>query len=180
LGVAQPDNEAVARQHTARRRTARRHLLRTLVICALLVAVYYLAPVEPAAAGAQPAVRAAVAIAGLMAITTLVGRLVVRLLRNEPGATPSTLAVALVGGVVLFAFVDYLVAVSDPGQFHDLETKTDALYFAVTTLATVGYGDVHATGQLARALVTVQQVYNLAVITTGATVLIRSLTDRAR
>jgi voltage-gated potassium channel len=172
--VERPGDEGAAR-----RRTARRHLFRALGICALLVVIYFLVPVEPGAVGAHVAFRAVLAAAGLLAITALVARLVTRLVRNDPGTAPASLAVALVGGVVLFAFADYMVAVSDPGQFHDLRTKTDALYFAVTTLATVGYGDVYASGQLARAMVTVQQVYNLVVITTGATVLVRSLVDRA-
>jgi voltage-gated potassium channel len=161
------------------RRTARRHRLRALVICVLLLVVYYLAPVEPEVEGVRVVLRAIAAIAALVLVSAQIARLVVRLVRNEPGAAAPSLAVALLGGVVLFAFLDFMVAVSEPGQFTDLRTKTDALYFAVTTLATVGYGDVHATGQLARALVTVQQVYNLAVITTGATVLVRSLRDRA-
>jgi voltage-gated potassium channel Kch len=161
-------------------RTARRHLARTFLTCGLLVVVYYLAPVEPDAHGVRLVTRAALAAAGLVVVTALVARLVVRLRRDEAGAGAASLLMALVGGVVLFAFVDYLVAVSDPGQFQDLLTKTDALYFAVTTLATVGYGDVHATGQLARAVVTVQQVFNLAVITTGASVLVRHLASRPR
>jgi hypothetical protein len=35
------------------------------------------------------------------------------------------------------------------------------LYFTIVTMATVGYGDIHAVGQFARGLVTVQIVFNL-------------------
>jgi voltage-gated potassium channel len=169
-----------ADDHTrAARRSLRRHLRRTLLICALLVVAYYLVPVEPGAGGGRLVVRWALVAAALLAVTALVVRLAAHLVRREPGTWGASLLVALVGGVVLFALIDYLVAVSRPDQFHDLRTKTDALYFAVTTLATVGYGDVHATGQLARVVVTVQQVYNLVVITTGATTLARQLASRA-
>jgi voltage-gated potassium channel len=157
------------------RRTARRHMLRAAVACGLLLAVYYLAPVEPDVAPARAVARAAAAAAGVLLVAALVARLVVRLLRNEPGSWAGSLVVALFGGVVVFAFVDYLLATTDPGQFSGLETKTDGLYFAVTTLATVGYGDVHATGQLARGVVTAQQLYNLAVIATGVSVLVNHL-----
>jgi len=75
--------------------------------------------------------------------------------------------------VVLLTLADYLTAVSGPGQFVGLETKTDALYFALATLTTVGYGDVHAAGQVARGVVAVQLVFNVAVIATGASVLSR-------
>ena len=150
------------------------------MISGLLVVVYFLAPVEPAATGARALVRAALAVAGLVVVAVLVARLAVRLLRDESGTGAAALLVALVGGVVMFAFVDYLVALSRPDQFADLETKTDGLYFAVTTLTTTGFGDVHARGELARALVTVQMVYNIAVIATGASALVNRLTTRRR
>lgn len=41
----------------------------------------------------------------------------------------------------------------------------------MTTLATVGFGDVHATGQLARALVTAQIAFNLVFVGALASVL---------
>ncbi len=65
--------------------------------------------------------------------------------------------------VLFFAEAYYLLA-QTPGQLTDLRTKTDALYFTVTTLSTVGYGDVHAAGQLARVAVTLQIVYDLVFI----------------
>lgn len=46
----------------------------------------------------------------------------------------------------------------------------------MTTLATVGYGDVHPTGQMARVLVTVQMAFNLVFI--GA--LLSVLSDQMR
>src|SRR6266536_4904064 len=68
----------------------------------------------------------------------------------------------------------------DRGQFADLHTKTDALCFALATLTTVGYGDVHPVGQAGRAVVIVQLAFNVAVITTGVSVLSREVSDRIR
>ena len=161
-----------------RRPTRRAQQARTMTACVLLVVVYYLVPVQPDLSGAAAAVRAGGTVAAALAVAMLVGRLVVRVQRGESGGAAAGLVVALVGGVVLFAFIDYLVAVTMPGQFADLRTKTDALYFTVTTLATVGFGDVHAAGQLARAVVTGQQVYNLVVIATGGTALVNHITRR--
>ena len=162
------------------RGAGRRHALRAALACGLLLAVYYLVPVEPDVTGVRAWVRGIAAAAGVVLVAVLVARLVVRLLRDESGTVAPSLVVALFGGVVVFAFVDYLLAVGYPGQFAGLQTKTDALYFAVTTLATVGFGDVHAAGQTARAVVTVQQLYNLAVIATGVTVLVNRLTSHLR
>jgi voltage-gated potassium channel len=157
-------------------RTARSYLLRALGACGLLVVIFYLAPVEPDVGGGQLVVRALLAAAAAVTLALLIGRMVVRVIRNEPEVRLAGLLVALFAGLVLFAFVDFMIAVSTPGQFQELETKTDALYFAVATLATVGFGDVHATGQLARAVVTGQMLFNLAVLATGGTVLVGRIT----
>ena len=63
------------------------------------------------------------------------------------------LVVALVAGLLAFALADYVVAGSRPGQFVRPAHPVDALYFALTTLTTIGYGDVHAQGQIARVVV---------------------------
>lgn len=158
-----------------RRHPALRNLVRALSACSLLIVIYFLVPVEPGTSPAQVAVRSVLAAAGIGALALVIGRLVVRLVRDRPGTEPASLLVALFGALVLFSFVDYLIAVSGPGQFVGLETKIDAFYFAVSTLATVGFGDVTASGQVARVVVTVQQLFNLAIIATGGTVLANRL-----
>ena len=52
-----------------------------------------------------------------------------------------------------------------------LETKTDALYFTLVTLATVGYGDIWPSGQTARVVAMVQIVFNLVVIASVVSVI---------
>jgi voltage-gated potassium channel len=86
------------------------------------------------------------------------------------------LAVTVTLAVASFAFVYVVFSQEDPTSFNEPLTRTDALYFTVTTLATVGYGDIHASTQTARIVVTVQMVFNVAVI--GVTV--RLLTEAAR
>ena len=55
--------------------------------------------------------------------------------------------------VMAFSLAFFLLELASPGQIAELHTRTDALYFTLSTMATVGYGDVHAEGQAARALV---------------------------
>lgn len=146
----------------------------------LIIGLYYVVPVEPGVVGAQLALRIAGAVVAGLLITWLIVRQVSRQMA-DPGEAPLVgLVTALVGGVAFFALADYLTAVSDPGQFVELETKTDALYFTLATLTTVGYGDVHAAGQVARGVVAVQLVFNVLVIATGASVLSRQIGARAR
>jgi hypothetical protein len=79
--------------------------------------------------------------------------------------------------VVVFAFSAYTLERGDPTQFEGLETRLDALYFAAATAATVGFGDVHAVGQGARALVLGQMVFNVVLL--GAAVALLSARVRA-
>jgi len=153
---------------------------RSALICLLIVALYYVVPIEPGVAGGQLALRVAATVVAGVLITWLIARQVSFHLADPERASLASLLAALAGGVVFLALADYITAVSDPGQFVGLETKTDALYFALATLTTVGYGDVHAAGQVARAVVAVQLVFNVAVIATGASVLARVFGARVR
>jgi len=73
--------------------------------------------------------------------------------------------------VVFFAALYTLLA----DQFDGLDTRLDALYFAVTTLTTVGYGDITATGQAARAVVIVQMFFDLIIVTSAISIVVGAL-----
>jgi hypothetical protein len=74
------------------------------------------------------------------------------------------LAVLIPVFIVAFAAYYYVVARQSPSSFNAALTRTDALYFTVTVLATVGFGDIVATSQATRIAVTVQMVADLAVL----------------
>jgi hypothetical protein len=80
--------------------------------------------------------------------------------------------------VVSFSAVYYMLAADSEGQMDGIETKIDALYFTVTVLATVGFGDITATGQGARLLVTFQMGINLVLVAIAVRVLSWALTQR--
>jgi hypothetical protein len=61
-------------------------------------------------------------------------------------------------------------------SFNVVLERTSSLYFTLTTLATVGYGDIHAQTDAARIVVMIQMVFNVAVI--GTTV--RAILGTAR
>ena len=54
-------------------------------------------------------------------------------------------------------------------------TRTDALYFTLTIFSTVGFGDIHATSQTARAVVMAQLVLNLILYGLGLRMLTQAV-----
>ena len=66
--------------------------------------------------------------------------------------------------LVVFASVYEMLDVGLAGTFSQHLTRTDALYFVVTVFSTVGFGDITATSETARVLVTVQMIGDLVLI----------------
>lgn len=73
--------------------------------------------------------------------------------------------------VLTFSLVYALVSIWTSDQIVGISNRVDALYFSVTVISTVGFGDIHATGSLARVLVTVQMLFNLIYLGTALRVL---------
>lgn len=75
-----------------------------------------------------------------------------------------TLAVTLSLFFALFATAYYVMSVADPANFNEPLTRLDAAYFTVTVFATVGFGDIVATTQTARAVATAQMLGDLVLV----------------
>jgi hypothetical protein len=116
---------------------------------------------------------------GVAALALLIVLAIWRLLGAGELIRVRALVLLLVLTVLFFAWCDDSVA-RLPGQFYDLHTKTDALYFTVSTVSTVGFGDVHAAGQLARAAVTIQIVFNLVFLGAAITMISGFVRERAQ
>jgi voltage-gated potassium channel len=147
----------------------------TLLLIAAMTAVYYLLPVPGGVAkGAwQLAFWCGIAVLGSLILVAIR-----RLLRAGEAARLRGLILLLCLTVLFFSYADRTLAVL-AGQFAGLQTKTDALYFNVSTMATVGFGDVHASGQLARQAVTLQIVFNLVFLGTAVGVISGLVRTRA-
>ena len=66
--------------------------------------------------------------------------------------------------IVLFAALHYVIAQVSPSSYTQPMTRLDALYFTVTTFATVGYGDLSPVSQTARLAALVQMVCGLFLV----------------
>jgi hypothetical protein len=138
-----------------------------VLACALLV--YYGIPVQWGE-GANPigdVVGLVLFVVGIGGLTWLISWQIRRYMSastRDVGGQVNGLLTALYVVIMFFALFYYIVELRLPGQFDGLQTRTDALYFTVITLGTVGYGDIHPVGQLARAAATVQVAFDLVVI----------------
>ena len=150
------------------------------IVSALLIAaataVYYQIPVPGRMREVSWGIlfSCGVIVLGLLIVVT-----VTRLLRAGEDARIRGLVLLLTATVLFFSWADESVA-RLPDQFVSLSTKTDALYFNISTLATVGFGDVHPIGQLARAAVTLQIIFNLVFLGTAVSVISGYFRTRAR
>ena len=92
------------------------------------------------------------------------------------------MAVMIVETVLLFAFT-YLSVSELPDEITGMNTILDAVYFTMTTLLTIGFGDIAAQGQLARGLVLTQMLFTILVLSASVRLLsslIREATEKAR
>jgi voltage-gated potassium channel len=153
-----------------RRRQLVLGVLRSLASAVVLVAVYYLLPLDHLA-GVPLAVILVVGVVILLAVATWQLRLVLK--ARYPGLRAAeALATTVPLFLLLFASVYFVMAQASPASFSHPLTRTDSLYFTVTTFSTVGYGDITATSQTARLIVTAQMILDLLALGLGIRVFI--------
>lgn len=146
--------------------------------CAAVMTLgYFLVPLEHFGTG-RPLLSWAVFIALLAAVALLLLVQIRDVITDDPRARPGIVIPLLVCLTVVVFAGAYHVLARHPGEFSGLSTRTDALYFTVVTLATVGYGDIVPTGQSARVVTMVQILYTFVFLTAATTTLSRRLRSR--
>lgn len=149
------------------RRERRRFLLLTIAkaggAAVVVLVLYYLLPIDQVpdsllflALGVE-----------LLVLAVVVGWQVRRVLNASTPllAAIEALAFTVPLFLVIFAAMYVGLASNSSSNFSSGSlTRTDGLYFTVTVFATVGFGDITATSQLTRALVTVQMLLDLVVL----------------
>jgi hypothetical protein len=136
--------------------------VRVLATAGLLLALYFVLPMH----GHFTSTDLTVLVVGLCAFVVLVVLQVASILRAEfPGIRAvESLATLVPLFLLLFATYYYVLDRNVPGSFSSPLSKIDSLYFTVTVFATVGFGDIVATTQVARAAVLIQMVADLLVL----------------
>jgi voltage-gated potassium channel len=151
-------------------------LTRAAVAVAVLIGLYAVLPAD-VSSGLAIAARVAVASAVIAAALLWQLRAIVRSDRPVLRAIEA-MAVAITLMVVLFATAYAGMSKDDPTAFTTPLSKTTALYFTLTTLTTVGYGDIVAATDAARIVVMVQMVFNVAVIGVSVKLILGTARDQ--
>lgn len=156
----------------------RRALLRPLLTAVLLVLAYFLLPMG----GVDNVSTIAALIVGLVAVGAVCVWQVRKILRADFPAVQAVEALAAVLAVYLvgYATMYYLLSQADPDNFTEPLSRLDALYFCLTVFATVGFGDIAATTEETRAVVSIQIVGNLVLIALGVRLLTAAVKWRQR
>lgn len=163
------------------RRTAGGHLRNLAEILGtgtIALAVYLLAPLDGRSAEVAAFLVVVLATVSLLPLSIRRAR---QVLASD---TPMLLAMqsiftALTILIVSFASAYYVLGNEADSQFDEIESKIDALYFTVTVISTVGFGDIVPVGQGARALVTANVLLNLVLVGVSVRVLSWAMTERS-
>jgi voltage-gated potassium channel len=158
------------------RRRVMRSVVRTTVVTGAMVAVYATAPLDRRPGGA---------IAARLLLELLALVLVLAWQIRSVGRSPhpvlrgvESLVVSVPLLVLSFAATYLVVDHNSPGSFTEAMSRLDAAYFAVTVLATVGFGDITPVTDVARSLVMSQMFVDLAFVGLVAKVLVGAVRRR--
>lgn len=146
----------------ALRRQVAASVVRVVLVTTVLSLLYVAAPLGER-------VDLGVGVRLLLGIVLLAGVVTVEVLGIARSTYPVLRAVEAVAVllpliVLPFAGAYYVASQQDAATFSEPLSRLDALYFTVTTLATVGFGDIVPKTEAARALVLVQMLVNLVLI----------------
>ena len=148
-------------------------MLRAAGSSTALVVIYYLLPLNRS----STAVAVTMLSIGLVALLGLVAFQVRAITRSQFPLLRGVeaLATSIPLFLLLFAATYVVLATISAGNFSQPLSRTDALYFTVTVFATVGFGDITATTDVARMVVTGQMIVDLVVLGLGVRVLVSAV-----
>ena len=145
-------------------------MLRIVGAITALVAIYYLLPLDNSSTG----VAVTMLVIGLVVFIVLVA-FQARSITRSPFPrlrAIETLALSVPLFVLLFASTYVVMATLSASNFGGHLTHTDGLYFTVTVLSTVGFGDITAKTEAARLVVTGQMIADLVILALAVKVIV--------
>jgi len=152
-------DDLTARQ---RRRLVAAATLRTIATIALVVAAYFLVPMDHG----MDAATVAELVLAVLVLAAIIALQVRQIVRSEHPTLRGVeaLAFTIPVFVLLFATTYFLMAHAQSTSFGEHLSRTDAMYFSTTVFTTVGFGDITAKTQAARLVVTSQMFLDLVIL----------------
>jgi voltage-gated potassium channel len=152
-----------------RRRLIYRAALRGLLSATVLVVLYYLLPVR--SWNGDVALRV---LAGLLVFAGITAWQVRTITGSRYPALKAAEALGLIFPLYLLVFAStyYVMQRASAANFTQPLTKTGALYFTVTVFSTVGFGDIAPKSEIARVVLIIQMLGDLALLGAGARILL--------
>ena len=147
--------------------------LTAITTTGLVVALYYVLPVQPP--HQSPLLRTATGVVLFAAVLAFEVRAIVRH-RDPVARAVRAMAIVIPFFIADFAWIYLTLSWAQPAALGGRLTRTEALYFTVTVLSTVGFGDITPKTDMARIIVTIQMVLDLLVLG----VVVRLILDTAR
>jgi hypothetical protein len=160
-----------------RRRPAVLALLRPALVAVALLVVYYTLPLG------RPVLSTLVApVIGLVALSALITWQVLTVTRAPTPWLRAIEALSTTISLFVIMFATFYAALSsrEPRAFTEPLDRTDALYFTVSTLATVGYGDIAAVSPTARIGAIAQMVAGLLLLGLVVQLFLRAVNTASR
>jgi hypothetical protein len=161
-------------------RVIARAVVRVTVALAAMLALYASLPLSRTSTASSALLAAG--FAALLAFAVVFLRQVRRITRSPYPlvAGAEAMVFILAAFVVNFALVYVTLATADPEAFSEPLNRVAAIYFAITVLATVGFGDIAPVDDVARIVVSVQMVADLVLIAVALrlVILLAQRTDR--
>ena len=143
-----------------------------------MLIIFYSVPVSSQESAGRTAIAVMITLVGIGALAWAIVAQLKRQLHSR-SEDIHTLVMLLVLVAMVFALGFFVLQEHSPGQVSGLSTRTDALYFTISTLTTVGFGDIHAEGQLARGLVILQLVFNAVFVGALVSTVVGTIRSRA-
>jgi voltage-gated potassium channel len=148
--------------------------LRGALAASVLVALYYLLPLDLGDSDASTFVKLAFGAVVFLGLMTWQLRAITQ--SDNPGLRAlEALGLAVPLFLLVFASVYYLMSSADASNFTAPLSRTDALYFTVTIFSTVGFGDITAQAESARLVVAAQMMLDLIVLGLGVRIILEAV-----
>ena len=143
-----------------------------------MLVVFYAVPVSTYESAGRTVIAVVITLFGIAALAWAIVEQLRRQLHSR-SEDIHTLVMLLALVAMVFALCFFVLEEHSPGQLSGVSSRTDALYFTMSTLTTVGYGDAHAAGQLARGLVILQLIFNAVFVGALVSTVVGTIRSRA-